>query len=249
VTLTTGRDFGWMKKHCTQGSPARVINAPFCLKGNGVNYAVASNGCYLVAVTLYPGEPPPFPFDPVDDIVLKYIEDGPTAKTCVTPKELMEWIQCQNCNNVDIVRTCTKCRGSKTQRCSDCNGDGKVGCLCGCGNTHRRNCDACRGKETETCAGCDGRGTIGCCCKTTVDIGSIKDVATIDRRFLRAAISDLPLVWGKKILTSYGPTGSDAVKFYLDGWLMVVMPTTAEVGRGQQLNFQPIEVLDALTQV
>jgi hypothetical protein len=252
MSLTTGRDFGWMKKHCLPEGRRSEVKAPFCIKGTSVAYACASTGRYLIAVTLFPGEPVPFEFAPVDDIVMKVLEGGPAPKYCVSPKDLIDWVKCKNCNGIDIIKTCTGCNGKKTQKCSECGGNGTVGCTCNCGDRHRRECDSCNGKRTEDCSTCDGRGTVGCCCRTDADPARIVDIpSVIDRQFVRAAIADLPLVWGKKILISTNEnSGVDPVRFDLDGWSLVIMPTTASPRSGtESLHVEKIEVLDAMAQI
>ena len=252
MALTTGRDFNWMNKHCLPEGRRSEIKAPFCLKGSAVTYAVASTGRYLVAVTLYPGEPTPFEFASVDEVVLKFLEGGPAPRFCVSPKELIDWVKCKDCNGVDIVKTCSSCQGKKTQKCSDCAGAGRVGCTCSCGDRHRAECGSCNGKGVEDCTPCGARGTVGCCCRESEDPARIVDIPSVlDRRFIRAAIADLPLIWGKKILISTNEmSGVDPVRFDLDGWSLVVMPTTAFPRSGtESLHVEKVEVLDAMAQL
>ena len=250
MALTTGRDFSWMAKHCLSGNPRRETNAPFCIKGTSVSYAVASNGRYMIASVLFPGEAAPFAFDTAVDTttVLGFIEGEPAPKWCVSPKELIDWVKCKDCNGVDIIKRCAKCNGRMTQPCSECGGDGKVSCTCKCGDKHRTECGSCDGKRTEACDDCGGRGTVGCCCREEADGAQIADIGTLDRRYIRAALADLPIVWGKKILISSKASGVDLVRFDLDGWSLVIMPTTVSA-RGGVLTVEKVELLDALSHI
>lgn len=246
MALVTGRDFKWMAKHCRSGHEKREIAAPFCLKGGTVDYAVASQGHYMIAVTLHSNEEPPFDFSKVDDCVLKFLETGDKQHWVISPKELLDWIKCKHCNNVDIVRTCPKCSGRKTQPCSECGGNGTVSCTCECGHKHLKQCYECEGKKTEDCSQCDGRGTVSCCCREDADPGSINHGVSIDRRFIRRAFADMPIVWGKMIHVSVN--GYDrVVRFDFDGWSLVIMPTNA--ASNGNLDLEKVEPLDAMAQI
>jgi hypothetical protein len=249
MVLTTGRDFAWLKGHTVEDSNKREVSAPFCLKLGSINYAIASNGRYLIAVKLLPDEPAPFPFDPVDKMVTEFLESGGSTpdRWMVTPKELMEWLKCTSCNNVDIVKSCSNCKGKKTQICKDCGGSGDESCTCKCGDKHSTQCSNCEGKKLETCETCNGRGTIGCCCLSEVDPGSVNYDIKLDRRFFRKAFADLPIVWGKRISVSLrGPT--NYVRLDTDAWSFVIMPINDAISKAN-LSLEKVELLDAMAQL
>lgn len=254
MTLTTGRDFTWMSRHSHVEGHRREVSAPFCLKNAQTTYAIACDGKHLVAVTLLDKEEPPFEFDKVDtNHVIKMIEGSDQTQWGISPKALMDWVKCGNCNNVDIIKTCTNCKGKRTQNCIDCGGKGTERCECkGCGDVHTTDCSRCCGKKIEDCSICKGRGTIDCCCREEVDVAAIvgpeKNI-WLDRRFIRKTLANLPLVWGKRILVSVkGP--DDFVRFDAPGWTLVVAPVhDPNKYNSGELKLEKLEVLDAMAQL
>lgn len=114
-----------------------------------------------------------------------------------------------------------------------------------------RTCDFCKDASDE-CSECLGKKVLSCECQRRARPAMFADGIYINRTLVSNALKNLNLWLNRRVVVSWDPT--IFVRMETDDWVVVVARTLANRSvpiptRSDQLQLEPIDVLDALTTV
>ena len=236
------RDFSWMNKHTHTGrTTPREVTAPYCVEGANFTYAVATNGCYMIAIPLREGESRPFEL--IDsELSVRFLEGSAPPKATVAPSDLISWIHCGKCGSLMTLFECKDCRGMSRVTCERCDGKREISCSCKCGHEHMAACPDCEDGFVP-CFPCGGKGRVRCTCHVDTDVVVIAEKVGVDRRYVRAALSELPFALNEPILVSWN---HEIVRLETENWRVGIAPCGNPAPSKDKLVLKNADILDAL---